>query len=415
MKKLIQLFVASSALALLVTIPAQEVQSIDTTMYWMKIRAENNMDRSAVANTGVSIDAVSDGFVYATGTLEEKRAVEKSGRLEVSFPLVGKLLQKTMDFPDQDRTYHNYTEMKAVLQDLATKYPDLTQLFTIGKSLEGRDIVGIRITGQKDQASKLPGIFFMGGHHAREHLSVEMPLRLAAYLLEEYTNGNPQVFKLVNSRDIQIVPAVNPDGLEYDISTGQYKYWRKNRRANADGTYGVDLNRNYGFQWGTGGSSKSPNSDTYMGPTPFSEPETKAVKSWIESNTNGTILLTFHTFSQLILYPWGHKNDPIAVAKDRAVFEKMGREMAQWNHYTAESASSLYIASGDTVDWAYGTHKIFGFTFELDPSNSGGAGGFYPGDIIDEVVKKNIMPCLYLIEFADNPYRVLDLSPTSRL
>ncbi|PIS10698.1 MAG: carboxypeptidase [Bdellovibrio sp. CG10_big_fil_rev_8_21_14_0_10_47_8] len=393
----------------LLMIIGNQATTAEHTQYWMKIKAEGKFQRSVVANMGVSIETIKDEYVYAIGNLEEKNQLEKLGWVETSFPLTA-----AMDFPKEDAPYHNYTELTTALEDLHSTYPELTQIFSIGKTNEGRDILGIRIGQNFDQADQKPGVIYMGGHHAREHLSVEMPLYWATYLLTEYAAGNQRVISLVNSRDIHIIPAVNADGLEYDISTGNYKYWRKNRRQNKDGTYGVDLNRNYGFQWGTGGSSTSTNSDVYMGPTPFSEPETQAVKKYVEDHVNITTLLSFHTFSQLILYPWGHKYASIADQKDMMVHKTMAETMSKWNGYTPEQSSSLYIASGDTTDWSYGEHKIISFTFELDPANSGfGSGGFYPGaKIIQAVVKKNIEPCLYLLEYADNPYRVL---PTGKL
>jgi carboxypeptidase T len=401
-------FLFAIAALVLIFLPAQKAETTSSTQYWMKIHATDKFQRSVIANIGVSIEKIEEDYVVATGNLEEMKAVEKLGWMDVSFALT-----EAMDFPEADAEYHNYKELMAALVQLKETYPTLTDLYPIGKTVEGRDIYRLRISGDLAHADTKPGIIFMGGHHSREHLSVEMPLRLAKYLLSEYAAGNARIKGLIDNRDIHIIPAVNPDGLEYDIATGKYQMWRKNRRQNENGTFGVDLNRNYGFQWGTGGSSASPNSDTYKGPTPFSEPETMAIRDYIEEHVNITTLLSFHTFSKLILYPWGHSNNPIGEQKDMLVHKTMAETMAKWNGYTPEQASDLYIASGDTTDWAYGQHKIISFTFELDPANTGfGGGGFYPGaKIIDEVVRKNIEPSLYLIEYADDPYRVLKPSP----
>jgi len=120
------------------------------------------------------------------------------------------------------------------------------------------------------------------------------------------------------------------------------------------------------------------------------------------------MLLSFHTFSQLILYPWGHTYNPITKTQDRQAFETMAKTMAQWNGYTPQQSSDLYIASGDTTDWAYGERGIFAFTFELDPKSGWSTDGFYPGQKqIPITFQKNILPCLYLITIADNPYRIL--------
>jgi len=380
-------------------------QSSDDTQYWMKIRAEDKLTRTQIAETGASIEVTREDFVVATGNIEEKNAIEKLGRLEVSFPLT-----KEMDFPKEDEAFHNYDEMTLKLQQLSSKHSQTAQLSSIGKSVEGREIWVMRISGNLNIAETLPASIFMGGHHAREHLSIELPLYYIEYLLKEYAAGNPKIQKLVNSRDIHIIPMVNPDGAEFDIESGSYKSWRKNRKKNSNGTFGVDLNRNYGFGWGGGGASTNPSSDTFRGPNAFSEPESLAVKNYVESHTNITVLLSFHTFSQLILYPWGHTYDSIQVTRDKEVHEFMAQKMATWNGYQPQQSSDLYIASGDTTDWAYGEHKIVSFTFELDPANSGwGSGGFYPGaDVIPQVQAKNLDPVLYLIEYSDNPYRVID-------
>jgi carboxypeptidase T len=392
------LFVASALLK------AEISLAKDSTQYWMKIKASDKFQRTLVANTGVSIELAKDEFLYATGNKEEMNLVKKLGLLDVTFPLT-----KIMDFPAKDGAYHNYTEVTSDLKALVANHSNIMTLSSIGKSTEGREIWVVRLGTQQEKAHEKPAIIFMGGHHSREHLSVEIPMMAINYFVTEYKQGNPKIVSLINSRDIHIIPAVNPDGLEYDIKDGSYKSWRKNRRNNGDGTYGVDLNRNYGFQWGTGGSSKSTDSDVYMGPHAFSEVETIAVKNYIEAHTNISILLSFHTFSELILYPWGHKYDRIENDKAYKVHEAMAKKMAEWNRYRPQQSSELYVASGDTTDWSFGVHGIISFTFELDPANQFGNGGFYPGaNIIQNVFNKNIDPILYLTSYADNPYRVLD-------
>ena len=379
--------------------------AFDETTYWMKVKATNKIERSRIANTGAVIENVGPDYVIAFGSPQEMRAVKRTGLLLESFVYDFQL----MDFPDRDSKFHNYTELLTDLKALADSASDIVSYEVVGKSVEGRDIVALRISTDLQNSDKKPGVIFMGTHHAREHISTEMPLMLAQYLVNEYQKGNADVKKYIENREITIIPLVNPDGVEYDISGANYKAWRKNRVKNKDGTYGVDLNRNYGYMWGTGGSSKSPNSDVYMGPKPFSEPETQSIRDYIDSHTNITTLLTFHTFSELILYPWGHKYDSIENTRDLKVHETMAKTMAVWNKYTPEQASDLYIASGDTTDWAYGTHKIISFTFELDPKSAFGTDGFYPGQAkIPVVFEKNLKPCLYLLEYADNPYRVID-------
>lgn len=379
----------------------------------MKFKAKNKYERSEIANLGVTIEGVIEDSVVAIGTAEELKAAKASGKLEVFF----KLGPKMLDFPDYDSQFHNYEELKQELQSLAAQYPQIVHLSSIGQSLEGRDLMLVTLSTDSNDLSR-PAVFFMGGHHAREHLSVEVPLQLIQYLAREYAAGNPRVVDLMSRRTVYVVPIVNPDGSEYDISTGRYKLWRKNRRNNG-GSFGVDLNRNYGYGWGGGGASPSPGNDTYRGSAPFSEPETQAIKSFIESHLNISIDLTFHTFSELILYPWGHKYNPIENQDDFRVHKTMAETMARWNGYTPQQSSELYIASGDTTDWAYGQLGIISFTFELDPQMSPDkywdpGKGFYPGQgLIEPVFRKNLEPCLYLIDLADNPYRVLNSTSSS--
>ncbi len=373
---------------------------------WMKVKASTKEDRSRVANTGASIESSTADYVIAYANPKEKLAIEKMGNVMVSFPLTAQM--ETDSFPSGDEQFHDYASLESALTDLAKKYAFI-KMDVVGKSLEGRNLYMLTITNHAAKFSELdiPAVFFMGTHHAREHISTETPYLLAKYLAEQYANKDPRIMNLIDNRVIYILPLVNPDGSEFDISSGQYQMWRKNRRPNGDGTFGVDLNRNYSVGFGGEGSSSDTSSETYHGPSAFSEPETQVVKNFIDSHSNITELLTYHTFSKLILYPWGGKYDPVPKAQDVQVFTKMAQTMAGWNGYTPEQASQLYIASGDTCDWAYGTHGIFSFTFELDPGSMF-EGGFYPGEaLIQPVFQKNLEPALYLIEHADNPYNVI--------
>jgi carboxypeptidase T len=391
---------------------ARAVPEEPDTRRFVQVAASTKEERSTLADLGMSIEAVRSDSVWGIITPEElvdvrHHAFKILGDFDISVARGGH--EVSFDFPARDERYHNNDETLAMLKDLNARNPDITRIVSIGKSTEGRDLWAFHINTSPDALttgrSGKPGAIFLGTHHAREHLSTEIPLMLAEYLLK--WRADPEISKLLDSRDLWIVPIVNPDGKEYDIASGRYRAWRKNRSHNSNGSYGVDLNRNYGYGWGTGGSSKYPSSDIYMGPKPFSEPETRAVRDFVRSLPNDKVLLSFHTYSELILYPWGNTYRPIANARDRDAFKTIARTMAGWNHYTAEPTSGLYITSGDTVDWAYGELGIFAFTFELSPRSSA-AGGFYPGPgIIDRVFQENLKPCLYLIGLANDPYQVL--------
>ncbi|MGZ3687620.1 MAG: M14 family metallopeptidase [Bdellovibrionota bacterium] len=387
---------------------------------FIQVAAKTKEERSAIVNMGMSIEATRSDSVWGFATDRAIARLEQSGHA-----ILGNFDFKTgrggheglFDFPPEDARFHNFDRTVQALKKMQAANADITALISIGKSVEGRDLWALHINSKKDEllsgTSTKPGAIFMGNHHAREHVSLEVPLMLAQYILDH--RRDPQISKYIDTRDLWILPMINPDGADYDISTGTYQWWRKNRRDNGDGTFGVDLNRNYGYEWGTGGSDKETDSEIYMGPQPFSEPETQAVKDFVEAHLNAKVLLTFHTFSELILYPWGHTYDKIANTRDHDAFDKMAKTMAKWNGYTPEQASSLYIASGDTTDWAYGAHGIFAFTFELSPKDEM-AGGFYPGaGAIDRVFNANLKPCLYLLDLADDPYKVLTDRPSGFL
>lgn len=382
-------------------------------LYFVHFKVKSVKERSIVANYA-HIDQVIEQSAYATVGKSDYERIKKEipHLIKESHPLEFSKISPDeaddYDFPSKDAAYRTYQEVVDELKEHARNYPDIVSLFSFGSTIEGRDIPGIRITAPENRTSGafIPGIIFTGSHHAREHLSTEVPMNILKYILENYQTDT-SISNLISTRDIYFVPIINPDGALHDIKGRKYKYWRKNRVLNASKKfYGVDLNRNYSYGWGTGGSSNSESSDVYMGPKPFSEPETQAVREFIEEHANIRIFLSFHTFSELILYPWGGKSDPVG-GRDQLVFEKMAQTMAKWNNYTPEQASDLYIASGDTCDWAYGDHGIFCFTFELSPKSMWN-GGFYPGTtIIEKASNVNIKPALYLIEHAADPYGVL--------
>jgi len=368
---------------------------------WMELKAKNQHERSVLADQGFDIVAVEEDRVIVLG---DEDALQRAEKMNL---VMGRFLERLspFDFPNKDEKFHNYTELTAKLNDLVGRNPQFMQMTSIGKTGGGRDIWAVRLS--LAAPGTVPASILMGGHHAREHVSVEIPLRLIGYFADEYNKQNPRIVSLLNNYEVFIIPSVNPDGKEFDVATGKYQSWRKNRTNNGDGTYGVDLNRNYGYFWGGGGASKNSNDETYRGPSAFSENETKAIKAFVEAHPNIKTLLTFHTFSKLILWPWGYQTGEVSNADDMAVFKTMGNTMAQWNGYRPMQSSGLYVASGDTCDWAYGERGIFAFTFELDP-DSMWSGGFYPGQgILDSVFNKNLEPALYLIETADNPYKVL--------
>ncbi len=298
--------------------------------------------------------------------------------------------------------YHSYLEIEADLMALEAAYPQLAKVFAIGSSLEGRNIYALKISDNVDLDEAEAEVFFVGCHHAREWISVEIPYLLAKYLVENY-ESDPAIKSLVNRSEIWVVPLLNPDGLEYSIHF--YRYWRKNRRDNGGGSYGIDLNRNYSYNWGfdNEGSSSNPFSNTYRGSAAFSEPETQAVRDFFQQRSIQA-LITYHSHGQVILYPWGYTSNP--APKDE-LLEEIAAEMSErmeavkGNIYQyGQAGESLYLTNGDTTDWAFGTYGIPSYTFELPPIDAL-QGGFFNAELeISSIFEDNLPAALYLIEWS---------------
>lgn len=387
-------------------------ESYSIATYWVG-NVDSREDRTAIARTGADIIEIYSNYVVIRATPQEVSQIIKLG-----YPI--EQLMQTEDFPPADAAYHNYAEMVSEIQQVAAAHPEIVSYFSIGQSYEGRELWTAKISDNVDVDEDEPEVLFLGLHHAREHLTVEMTLYILNLLAGQY-GTDPQITDLVNNREVYIVFNTNPDGGEYDIATGSYRSWRKNRQPNPGWTYvGTDLNRNYGYNWGCcGGSSPYPFSDTYRGSSAFSTPETTRVRDFINSRViNGeqqiVTSITFHTYAELILWPYGYTYTDIPAdmtQDDHGVFVAMGQAMAATNGYTAQQSSDLYITDGSYDDWAYGAHKIFAYTFEMYPIADNP--GFYPpaSDIARET-SRNDAAVRYIIQQADCPYRVIGKEST---
>jgi hypothetical protein len=288
------------------------------------------------------------------------------------------------DFPAADSGYHNDLEARAAIDQAIATHADIAGRTVIGASYEGRELWAVKISDNVGADEGEPEVLISAGQHAREHLTVEMALYLIGELTSRYAT-DPRVKGIVDSREIWIIPNVNPDGSEYDLTEDQYHAWRKNRQPNPSSEFvGTDLNRNWGFKWGCcGGSSDQFALETYRGAAAFSE---------------------------LILWPFGHTRADTApglTQDDRDTFATLGEGMARTNGYTAQQSSDLYITDGALDDWLWGAQKIFAYTFEMYPGE-GGRAGFYPGDeLIGRETSRNREAVLLLLENAACPQAVI--------
>ncbi len=369
--------------------------------------------RSAIAATGADILEAGHDYVLVEATPAEAMALRRLGLRLSRFETPEEFLKA---FPAADSAYHDYAEMVAELQQAALDHPAIFSLFSMGLSYQGRTVWAGKISDNVGIDEDEPEVLLTHHQHAREHLTVEMALYTLKMLTDEY-GVDPQITSLVDGREIWIVFDMNPDGGEYDIATGTYASWRKNRQPNAGtSAIGTDLNRNWDYRWGCcGGSSGTPSSETYRGAAAFSAPETQVVRDFVNSRVIGgkqqiTTAIDFHTYGELVMWPYGYTLTDVPAdmtQDDHDVFVTLGQAMAATNGYTPQQASDLYISDGGIKDYLYGAHRIFSLSFEMYPVTSA-EGGFYPPDeVIPAQTSRNRAAVLYLLENAACPYAVI--------
>ena len=400
--------------------PPAPAEPRDSAEYYVSGEIDSHV-RNAVAKTGAAINSVEHGSLNITATPAELTKIKSLGlKVDAEAPAPHSHANgddvEPLDFPPADSNYHNYAEMTAVINTALADHPNLVSRQVIGRSYEGRDIVALKISDNAASDESEPEVLFTHPQHAREHLTVEMALYLLNELTDKYGTDS-RVKGLVDTREIWIVPDMNPDGGEYDIRNGSYSGWRKNRQPNSGSSaVGTDLNRNWAYNWGCcGGSSGSPSSETYRGPSAGSAPEVSLVMNFVRSRIVGgeqqiKTNIDFHTFSELVLWPFGYTyNDtaPGMSQQEYDTFEALGQQMAGTNGYTPEQASDLYITDGSIDDWLWGDQRIWSYTFEMYPS-SGGINGFYPPDeVIGRETSRNREAVLRFLEYSDCPPRVI--------
>jgi len=330
-----------------------------------------------------------------------------------SAPAVPSLLHAAAaDFPPAYAGYHTYAEMVTEIMATQAAHPDIVRISSIGKSYQGRDIWVAKISDNVGTDENEPEVMFDGLTHAREHISLEQTLAILRWLSSGY-GTDPRVTSMVNTREIWIVFAVNPDGAEYDLTGSPFRNWRKNRQPNAGSTHvGTDINRNYGYHWGCcGGSSGSAASLTYRGPSAFSTPEARVIRDFMASRRiNGRqqirLAITFHSAGQQVLWPYGYTKTNVPydmTVDDQAALASMGKAMAKLNGYKPMQSSDLYVTDGDEIDWAYGHERIWMYTVELYPTS-----GFYPpASILNRETLRNREAIYYLIEHSWCPWAVI--------
>jgi carboxypeptidase T len=300
--------------------------------------------------------------------------------------------------------YHTVASLEQDLRQLAERHPEIAELHEFGRSIEDRPLWALRI-GERRGSD--PKVGFFGCHHARKWISVEVPYRLAVHLLDNSSSEPIQGW--LQQGEVWVAPMVNPDGHEHTRTTD--RLWRKNRRRNHGGSIGVDPNRNYGYMWGTldvNTSSHVPSDQTYVGPRAFSEPEVRAVRNLVARQVFGGVL-SYHSYSQLILFPWGFTAKPLVDEVDLREMRDLAEDMERLirgvhgQTYTAQQSSRLYPTAGDTTDWTYGEYDVPSLTIELRPASAMAGGFILPAEQIEPCWEENRPAALAFIRHILDP------------
>lgn len=311
-----------------------------------------------------------------------------------------------------------YAEILANLDSMAARFSSLItvkqQIHTF-QTHEGRPIYWVKISDNPNINENEPEVLYDALHHAREAASASQLIFYMWYLLENY-NSSAEIKYLVDNLEMYFVPCINPDGYIRNETTNPNGggMWRKNRRNNGNGTFGVDLNRNYGYNWGydNSGSSPNTNSDTYRGPSAFSEPETQAMK-WFCENHEFKFALNYHTYGNLLIYPWGYELS--IYTPDSAEFVNFAEIMTQDNNYLYGTGDQTvgYVTNGDSDDWMYGEQNTKNKIYSMTPEAGLSSDGFWPNiNRIEDICKVNVTQNLWMAHLALRYAKATDKSPS---
>lgn len=277
--------------------------------------------------------------------------------------------------------YFTFADIPVILDRMQALYPDLISVRTsIGTSVQGRPMYMVKISDNPDVDEEEPELLLNALHHAREPIGLSQLIFFMWHLLENY-DSDPEIRTLLNSSEMYIVPCVNPDGYVYNqtINSNGGGMWRKNRRANSGGSFGVDLNRNYGYNWGLNNSGSSPtqSSDTYRGTAAFSEPEIATMRDFMLQHQFVTAL-NYHAHGNYLTYPFDYQ--ATNTNPDLPIFKSIATYLTVENGFkTGNSQQTLnYLINGGSNDWQWGEqvakNKIFGLLPEIGSSSD----GFWP-------------------------------------
>jgi len=383
---------------------------------WQTILSATEVDR--VRNAGFIIDIVKED--YSKYVAERNRAAGEEVR-EINRQIRTKSIV-SYEYPVPAHFelgsmggYYTPQEILNELDSMHLFYPGLISQKTVMgnlQTIDGQNLYYVRISNTPNQNTNKPKIQYNSLIHAREPMGMQQLMFFMWYLLENY-NTNPDVKYLVDNLELYFIPNMNPDGYAYNFQTdpGGGGMWRKNRRDNGGGNFGVDLNRNFSYMWAYDniGSSGYPGDENYRGASPFSENETQDFRDFcVEKKFK--MVYNFHTYADITVYPWCYKTQLTPDSLTEYAFTD--RMTAKDGYLTGPPGRILYNTNGDALDWEYGDSilkpHITCFTTETGNSSD----GFWPAPsriipLAEENMYSNLEAARLTLPYAE----VMDLGP----
>jgi len=374
----------------------------------VEVSLRDGSDLEALARGGFDLAYLSPGWTadVIIHNEEEMNRLIASGLL---FRMVHQDLEAFVEqrlAPPRDDMlgYPTYDEITDDIHQLADDFPNIVaEPVAIGRSIEDREIWAVKISDHPDEDEDEPEILITSLIHAREVITPEVTLAVMHLLTDGY-GEDERITRLVDERQIWFIPCHNPDGYVFNEEDNGERMWRKNRRRNDDGSIGVDLNRNFGFQWGYDniGSSPRGRDQTYRGTAPFSEPESQAVREFVNQH-DFRISLYYHSYSNLCIYPFGYDFIP---ADQPELFRALGARLTEVSGYWVGTGwEIIYLTNGDSDDWLYGSDEhdqVLAMTIEVGNRDD----NFWPPrERVEPLVNENLPLCINAIDFADEPRR----------
>ncbi|KAK7121533.1 hypothetical protein R3I93_022578 [Phoxinus phoxinus] len=302
-----------------------------------------------------------------------------------------------------DFVYSTYHDLKSIysFMDMLVAENSMVSKIVIGKSYESRPLNVLKFS----TGANRPGIWIDTGIHSREWVTQASGIWFAKKIVTDYRR-DPVLTDILNKYDIFLEIVTNPDGFAYTHSSD--RMWRKTRKPNPGSScVGVDPNRNWDAGFGGAGSSSNPCTETYRGPSAHSEPEVKAIVDFVKSHGNLKAFVSIHSYSQMLLYPYGYKS---TLAKDQTELYQLARKAVTklWSLYNTyyrygSIITTIYQASGGTIDWTYDQGIKYSYTFEL--RDTGRYGFILPANQIIPTAEETWLALMAIMEHTkNNPY-----------